>query len=119
VEDTILTVIYLTTLGRADPARLCVRGGSAGGYTVLQALCDTSRPTLFAAACAMFGISDLAALARDMHKFELRFTEKLLGGTPESIPEVYKARSPLYQAGRILTPLLVCSISNAPGGMLC
>jgi len=32
---------------------------------------------------------------------------KLQGGTPEEIPEVYKARSPIYHADEIEAPLLV------------
>lgn len=46
-------------------------------------------------------------LARDTHKFESHYLEKLVGGTPEEIPEIYKARSPVYHAENIIAPLLV------------
>ncbi|KAJ3537777.1 hypothetical protein NM688_g6627 [Phlebia brevispora] len=33
--------------------------------------------------------------------------EKLLGGTPTEIPQVYKERSPVFKADKIKTPLLI------------
>ena len=33
--------------------------------------------------------------------------DKLLGGTPQEVPEVYAARSPVNHADKIVTPLLV------------
>ena len=84
---------------------MAIRGGSAGGYTVLQAVC--SHPDFFAAATSSYGISDLAALEEDTHKFESRQLEKLIGGTTKEIPEVYKERSPMTHANKIVTPLLV------------
>ena len=38
VEDCIAAARYLAATGRADPERLAIRGGSAGGYTTLCAL---------------------------------------------------------------------------------
>ena len=44
----------------ADERRLAIRGGSAGGYTVLAAL--TQHPEVFTAGASYYGISDLEAL---------------------------------------------------------
>ena len=51
----------------ADPARLVIRGGSAGGFTTLVALSTTS---VFAAGISQYGIADLEAMATETHKFE-------------------------------------------------
>ena len=47
--------------GRADPARLIVKGGSAGGYTTLGAL---TAATVFQAGISQYGISDLESWPR-------------------------------------------------------
>ncbi|KAG8213240.1 Alpha/Beta hydrolase protein [Butyriboletus roseoflavus] len=90
-----------------DSQRVAIRGGSAGGFTTLASVSIAPDPGFFRAATSSFGISDLVSLAEFTHKFELRYMEKLLGGTPQVVPEVYAARSPLNHADRIVTPLLV------------
>lgn len=89
-----------------DPKRLVIRGSSAGGYTVLCALANAPDLT-FAAGTSSFGISDLFPLEAHTHKFESRQLEKLLGGTSAQIPEVFRERSPIKHADRIVAPLLV------------
>ncbi|KAI6012220.1 Alpha/Beta hydrolase protein [Pisolithus marmoratus] len=92
-----------------DGSRVAIRGGSAGGYTTLASLCLESAPgtKYFKAATSLYGISDLLSLARDTHKFELKYMIKLLGGSVDDIPRVYKERSPLFYAKNITVPLLV------------
>lgn len=90
---------------RADPDRIVVSGGSSGGYTVLAAL--VAHPTAFKAGTSRYGISELSALFRDSHKFENCYPEVLLGGSPDTAPETYRKRSPLYGASKIRAPLLV------------
>jgi dipeptidyl aminopeptidase/acylaminoacyl peptidase len=91
-----------------DPTRIVIRGGSAGGYTVLAAVSFGPEHTFYAAATSSYGISNLRLLAQFTHKFELRYMEKLMGGTIEEIPDVYdKERSPLFHADKIETPLLI------------
>ncbi|KAG6811063.1 hypothetical protein H0H92_009152 [Tricholoma furcatifolium] len=90
-----------------DRKRTVIRGGSAGGYTVLCALANAPDVTTFAAGTSSYGISDLFPLTEHTHKFEARYMEKLMGGTVADIPEVYKDRSPLHHADRIVTPLLI------------
>ncbi|THH26456.1 hypothetical protein EUX98_g7730 [Antrodiella citrinella] len=88
-----------------DAKRVVIRGGSSGGYTVLQALCEY--PTTFAAGASLFGISDLVKLAEFTHKFESQYMAKLLGGFVDEIPEVYRERSPVNNASKIKSPLLI------------
>ena len=80
VDDMVHAVQYLADTGRADPARLIIRGGSAGGYTTLAAL--TFRPGVFKAGASYYGVSDLEVLARDTHKFEARYLDSLVGPYP-------------------------------------
>ena len=95
-----------SSLNEINPARVMITGGSAGGYAVLQSLCS-ERSETYAGGTSSYGISDLFQLAKYTHKFESHYMDKLLGGRPEDIPDVYKARSPLYQADKINVPLLV------------
>ncbi|KAH8105304.1 alpha/beta-hydrolase [Cristinia sonorae] len=88
-----------------DPKRIVIRGGSSGGYTVLQTLCEY--PTAFAAGTSLYGISDLKKLAEFTHKFESQYMAKLLGGFVSEIPEVYAERSPVNNASKIRSPLLI------------
>lgn len=103
VEDCVAAARFLADEGLADGDRLAIRGGSAGGFTTLAALAfhDT-----FAAGCSMYGVADLAALARDTHKFESRYLDGLVAPWPEG-EAVYTARSPLHHADQIDVPLLV------------
>lgn len=72
----------------------------------MQSLCSVSTD-VFAAGTASYGISNLFSLAEDTHKFESRYEEKLLGGPPDKIPHIFRARSPLFHAEKIKAPLLV------------
>ena len=67
---------HLIARGLADPARIAIRGGSAGGYTTLAALAQTET---FRAGASHSGIGDLRALVNDTHKFESRYLEGLIG----------------------------------------
>src|SRR5262249_44939992 len=86
----------------ADPERLMITGGSAGGYTTLAAL--TFRD-VFRAGASHYGISDLEALARDTHKFESRYLERLIGPYPER-RGVYVAPSPINHPQRLSCPVI-------------
>ncbi|KAF8556212.1 hypothetical protein OG21DRAFT_1409520, partial [Imleria badia] len=90
-----------------DGSRLAIRGGSAGGFMTLASISIAPEPVFFKAATPSFGISDLVSFVKFTHKFELRYMDKLLSGTPTEVPEVYAARSPVNHADKIVTPLLV------------
>ena len=109
VQDSITAAQTLSSppYNLIDKKRLIIRGGSAGGYTVLAALSIASDVKVFAAATSFYGVSDLIKLYDFTHKFESKYTGKLLGGTPQEVPDVYKARSPIFHADNIVSPLLV------------
>ena len=102
VDDCVNGAKYLAEQGLVDGDRLCIDGGSAGGYTTLAAL--TFRDT-FKAGASFYGVSDLEALAKDTHKFESRYLDGLIGAYPEQI-EIYTARSPIHAVDRLSCPVI-------------
>jgi dipeptidyl aminopeptidase/acylaminoacyl peptidase len=103
VDDCLNAALHLVRRGLADGRRLVVRGGSAGGYTTL---CELVFRSEFAAGASHFGVGDLEALARDTHKFESHYLDRLVAPYPAGI-EVYRARSPIHFVERISCPLIV------------
>jgi dipeptidyl aminopeptidase/acylaminoacyl peptidase len=99
VGDCVAAARHLAETRRADPDRLVVTGGSAGGYVVLAAL--ALRPKAFAAGTSYYGVSDVDALTRDTHKFEMRYIDNLVA------PELRRERSPVHRADAIERPLLL------------
>ncbi len=104
VEDCIAAAQWLAAQGRVDAEAMCIRGGSAGGFTTLAVLARAQTP--FAAGCNMFGVADLSALARETHKFESRYLDGLVAPYPER-QDIYDERSPISHVDRIHSPLLV------------
>jgi dipeptidyl aminopeptidase/acylaminoacyl peptidase len=102
VEDCVAAARYLVDEGAADPARLVIAGGSAGGYTTLCALTFTD---MFKAGASYYGIGDLEALARDTHKFESRYLDRLIGPYPERA-DLYRERSPIHFTERLSCPAI-------------
>ncbi|MBG0770597.1 MAG: S9 family peptidase [Anaerolineaceae bacterium] len=94
----------LVDLGLADPDKLVIKGGSAGGYTVLNALIH--HPGLFKAGICSYGVSNLFTLAMDTHKFEERYTDSLCGPLPEAA-EKYHEWSPVFHASKIKDAVIV------------
>ncbi len=104
VEDCVAAARWLGERGLADPERLCIRGGSAGGFTTLAALAREDTP--FAAGADYFGVADLEALATETHKFESRYLDSLIGPYPEA-RAVYRERSPIEHVDEFSRPLIV------------
>ncbi len=102
VEDCAAGARWLAEQGLADPKRLAITGGSAGGYTTLCALTFSD---VFSAGASHYGIGDLEALARDTHKFEARYLDSLVGPWPEA-RDIYVARSPIHHAERLNCPVI-------------
>ena len=77
-------------------------GRERGGYTVLAAL--TFRD-VFRGGASHYGVSDLAALARDTHKFESRYLDSLIGPYPER-EDLYRERSPIAHVESLSVPMI-------------
>lgn len=102
VEDCSAGALFLVEKGWADETRLAIRGGSAGGYTTLAAL--TFRD-VFHVGASYYGVSDIEALDADTHKFESRYTQRLIAPLPEG-REIFHARSPIHHADQLACPVI-------------
>lgn len=103
VDDCVNGAHYLVERGNADPKWLAIRGGSAGGYTTLNAL--TFRD-VFAAGASYYGISDLEAMALDTHKFESRYLDSMIGPYPER-KDLYYERSAIHFTEQLSAPMIL------------
>lgn len=99
VFDAAAAAAHLVAAGSVS--RIAVRGGSAGGYTVLRALMETSA---FTAGACYYGVSDAEALMRETHKFESRYGDFLFGAGASS--EELRKKSPLHHAQRLKSPVI-------------
>jgi dipeptidyl aminopeptidase/acylaminoacyl peptidase len=100
VEDCIAGAQYVAQQQLVDGERLIIRGSSAGGYTTL---CALTFHNMFKAGASYYGISDVAALAQDTHKFESRYEARLIGGRSAAL---YRDRSPIHHAEKLSCPVI-------------
>jgi dipeptidyl aminopeptidase/acylaminoacyl peptidase len=104
VQDAVSGARHLVDQGAVDGERSVIMGGSAGGFTVLQALEDY--PGFFKAGICLYGVANQFTLVAETHKFEARYSDSLLGPLPEAA-DVYRARSPIFHADKIRDPIAV------------
>lgn len=102
VDDCVAAAQHLASEGLVDARRMAIRGRSAGGFTTLCAL--TFRD-VFAVGASYYGIADAEILAKETHKFEARYLDKLIGPYPEAI-ETYRERSPIHSAPGLSCPVI-------------
>jgi dipeptidyl aminopeptidase/acylaminoacyl peptidase len=105
VDDCLAAVHALVEAGRADPERVAMEGGSAAGFTVLEAL---ARDGTLKAGCCRYPVTDLTALASEAgdHRFEARYFDTLIGPWPQA-RALYEERSPLRHPERIGAPVIL------------
>ncbi|WP_329113973.1 prolyl oligopeptidase family serine peptidase [Streptomyces sp. NBC_01353] len=104
VEDCAAVAEALAAEGTADPARLAIRGGSAGGWTTAASLVTSE---VYACGTIIYPILDLLGWATDeTHDFESQYLESLIGPLAE-VPARYRERSPLDHVERISAPFLL------------
>ena len=105
VEDSASGAQALAARGLADPTRLVIMGGSAGGYTVLQSL--VSKPGVYKAGVCYYGVADQFALTlASEFKFESRYNDQLIGKLPQE-SALYRERSPVFHTDRISDPVII------------
>jgi dipeptidyl aminopeptidase/acylaminoacyl peptidase len=102
IDDCVNGARHLADQGLVDGNRAVISGGSAGGYTTLAALVFRD---FFQGGASYYGVSDIAALARDTHKFESRYLDWLIGPYPQE-EALYRERSPLFHAERLAKPII-------------
>eukprot|EP01080_Neovahlkampfia_damariscottae_P006939 gene6939-11102_t len=105
VEDCVSAVKYCIKEKGVDSEKVCIDGGSAGGFSTLACLAFTN---VFKAGCSLYGVSDLEALASDTHKFEARYLDLLVDSyDPKSENKKYKERSPIHHCEKIEAPMIL------------
>jgi len=102
VEDCVAGARHLAEQGLADPERLLIRGSSAGGLTTLSALAFHD---VFKAGASYYGVSDLAGLDADSHKFESHYNEYLIAPKAQAAA-VYRQRSPIHHTASLTRPMI-------------
>lgn len=104
VEDCAAVARALAAEGTADPARLAIRGGSAGGWTAAASLTTTD---VYACGTIRYPVLDLTTWGPgETHDFESRYLESLIGPLAE-VPDRYAERSPITHADRLTAPFLL------------
>ena len=102
VEDMERAADHLASFGLVDRHRVFIQGRSSGGYTALMAMIRSRK---FAAGASMFGVTDPLRLRALTHRFESGYLDWLLG-PPDTYPERWRDRTPLYHADRIAAPMI-------------
>ena len=102
VEDCVNGARHLVAAGQVDAQRLVIRGGSAGGYT---ALCALMFHDVFKAGASYYGVSNLATLDSDSHKFESHYNQYLIA-PPPACGELYRQRSPSNHLDKLRCPMI-------------
>jgi dienelactone hydrolase len=109
-------VRWLIDQGIADPDRICIMGGSYGGYATLAGLAFT--PELYHCGVSIVGPSNLITLIRSVPAYwapALALFRNRMGDWED--PEeraMLERQSPLFSADRIEDPLLVIQGANDP-----
>jgi len=109
-EDIAAGVLYLIEKRKIDPELVFIRGGSAGGYAVQRAL--TQHGDLFCAGASYYGIGNLITLSEITHRFESRYTDRLIGEEFEpdrarNPDSRYRQRSPIFEMDKLNCPLIL------------
>ena len=102
-HDCIAAADHLANGGLIDRHRTVIRGGSAGGYTTINALTFHS---VFAAGAAYYGIADLSVFLGDTHKFESRYLDSLIGPYPQE-KQRYHDRSAINFTDQLSAPMII------------
>jgi dipeptidyl aminopeptidase/acylaminoacyl peptidase len=100
-------VRYLVKEGMVDPARVCIVGGSYGGYAALAGV--TLDPGVYRCAVSVAGISDLKRMLRNVDWYadrERRFWNRFMGVKGPSDPLLQQI-SPIAHIEAIKAPVLL------------
>jgi Dipeptidyl aminopeptidases/acylaminoacyl-peptidases len=115
-DDLIDAVQWAIAQGIADPDKICISGGSYGGYAALVGL--TMTPDVFACGVSIVGPSNLVTLLESIPPYwtpQIEFFATRVGDhrTPEG-REFLLERSPITYVDRIKKPLLIGQGANDP-----
>jgi len=100
--------------GYADPKKICIYGGSYGGYATLVGV--TFTPDDFTCGVDIVGPSNIVTLIASIPPYwaPLKAVFDKRVGHIEKDKEFLESRSPLFKAGQIKVPLLIAQGANDP-----
>ncbi len=105
-DDLTDAVQWAVERGTADPKRVCIVGGSYGGYAALMGVAKT--PELYKCAVSFAGVSDVAEMLHDTGYYgDLRDVAEIQVGSRDADKEQLRATSPRFLAARIKAPVLM------------
>jgi dipeptidyl aminopeptidase/acylaminoacyl peptidase len=93
-EDIRCGIEALIQAGVASPGRVGVTGTSYGGYSAWWAITHYP-PEIVAAAAPICGMTDLVVDYQATRPDLRPYSEEMMGGSPEEVPERYRERSPI------------------------
>ncbi|WP_244224212.1 MULTISPECIES: prolyl oligopeptidase family serine peptidase [Streptomyces] len=112
LEDIAAVREWAVASGLADPAKLVLSGGSWGGYLTLLGL--GTQPDAWALGLAAVPVADYVTAYHDEMEALKALDRTLLGGTPEEVPERYRASSPLTYVDEVRAPVYISAGVNDP-----
>jgi dipeptidyl aminopeptidase/acylaminoacyl peptidase len=104
LQDVVAGVEYLRTLPSVNPARMGITGTSYGGCMSLAAAAFA--PGVFQAAIPASGYGDWLHFHAEQELRHVKLVEYELGPLPRAAA-VYRRSSPVFEIGRIETPILL------------
>jgi dipeptidyl aminopeptidase/acylaminoacyl peptidase len=105
-EDIGAGIEALIRAGVAEPGRVGVTGTSYGGYSAWWAITHFP-PDLVAAAAPICGMTDLVVDYYATRPDLRPYSEEMMGGSPEEVPDRYRERSPVNFVENIRGELLI------------
>ena len=110
LEDELAGLDHLVARGLADPARVVLAGWSWGGYVSLLGM--GRHPDRWVSGIAGVPIADYVAAYEDEAPILQSLDRALLGGSPETAPELYRERSPITYVDAVAAPVLIMAGEN-------
>jgi dipeptidyl aminopeptidase/acylaminoacyl peptidase len=113
-DDITDGVRWLISEGIANPKKICIYGGSYGGYATLSAL--TTNPELYKCGVNYVGVSNLFTFMKTIPPYWKTELEKIyeMVGHPELDKEQMIKTSPALNADKLNTPLFVAQGAQDP-----
>ncbi len=101
-DDVADGALWMVDQGYADKDKICIVGGSYGGYAALMGVAKT--PDLYACAVSFAGVADLPQLVKDQrNRFDNTILDQQIGSDFKDLKE----RSPTSKADEIKSPILL------------
>nr|WP_175408225.1 prolyl oligopeptidase family serine peptidase [Streptomyces sp. TRM64462] len=112
LEDIAAVRDWAVSSGLADPERLVLTGGSWGGYLTLLGL--GTQPDAWAVGIADVPVADYVTAYHDQMEALRALDRTLFGGSPEEVPERFRASSPITHVDAVRAPVYIAAGVNDP-----